>query len=489
MTTGLLAEPPNLAATGGVPPYGSSRHGSRASPLSLPRILFTAAVLVGLLLINKAGDIGAIAFFIILAVMAITSSKAAYQAIAICSLGLMINVGLVPKTIPWTLGRLIIPMIAMLRFAIDVTWVKKGQLALAPYAALMLFVATMAVCSILSGWFVQIALLKLFSFWLLMTTVIIGVVVLRASRIDLTEWFVSLITAATGMGFLAILTGFHNKSARFRGNTDVFLGAFLHPNCHSIYASLFVVLLLAIYMFTKYKHRWITIPLIGIWVVFMLWSKSRTAVVAALCGLTVLMWYAGPVRNRLGRWATVNLSRIRLIAVVALVLGGIAAYSAVRFGSPLTSIIGFINKSIAAEAVHSERVLASREGLIEFSWNNFLASPVYGIGFQVSKSADFAQKATLLTAPVEKGFLPTSILEEGGILGTTAFVLFLVAFIGDLVRQRNIPALAAFATMLGANMTEVSIFSLGGSGFFAWMMVGAATIVGDHIWIDPHTRR
>ena len=117
-----------------------------------------------------------------------------------------------------------------------------------------------------------------------------------------------------------------------------------------------------------------------------------------------------------------------------------------------------------------------------FRSNNFLENPIHGIGFQVAKTAFFVQNATWFTAPMEKGFLPTAILEEGGVLGATAFVVFVMSLLVGWMRERNIPATIIFLGFLITNFGEVTIFSMGGSGAFGWMMVGAATMLGDNCW-------
>lgn len=156
-------------------------------------------------------------------------------------------------------------------------------------------------------------------------------------------------------------------------------------------------------------------------------------------------------------------------------------------GKALSSFIvkGTVSSVDYGKQVSMERILLSRRGLIEFSWNNFLDNPLFGIGFGVAKTEMFKRTATYLTAPAEKGFLPTAILEEGGLVGTTAFLVFLGVFTWDLWRQRNVAGLITFWVFLATNLGEVTIFSPGGAGAFGWIMVGAATILNDRCWVPP----
>lgn len=116
------------------------------------------------------------------------------------------------------------------------------------------------------------------------------------------------------------------------------------------------------------------------------------------------------------------------------------------------------------------------------SSNNFLQSPVDGVVFQVPKSEFFVKNGTLLTTSAEKRFLPTAILEEEEVLGTAAFVLFVHSLRVGWARERNLPAIVIFFGFLITNLGEVTIFSMGGSGAFGWVMVGAAIMVGDNCW-------
>jgi hypothetical protein len=467
---------------------GFANRAAGPAPLSVKRVMENALLIMALLLLNKGGTAGSLLCFAILGLMIFQSPSAAFKAVAICYVGLMINQSLVPKTIIWTPGRLVIPLLAFVRFSSDLARLHTSLFARKSYLALVVYVVVMAVCSILSGWFTSIALLKLFNFWAVVSSIFAGLVVLRTQRIDLSEWFVSLILAAALFGFLAIAFGVQNNYYGEVGGGRLFNGAFLHPNCHSMYASQFVVFLASIVMLGKYRNVWLALPLVAVWVVFMLMSEARTAVVATSAGVLALLVFARPTRNRRGWRLRVNFSRPTIWVCVFVAIAATIGVDAALNGAVRRNVVIFFNKGGSGEAseLDTNQMMASRTGMIERSWNNFRESPIYGIGFQVAKTEAFVRNATWLTAPAEKGFLPTAVLEEGGILGAAAFVLFLLAYIGELWRERSTPALAMFATFLACNMTEVSIFSPGGSGSFGWIMVGASLILSDHCWRPPN---
>jgi len=456
-------------------------------PLALGRILRTVAWIIPLLLLNKGGNAGGGAFFAILAIMAVTSPQGAFKSLAICFLGLMMNLAYVPKELVWTWARLILPALALLRFLNDLSRTRTSFVTQPKYVALLVYCLVMAVCSVISGWYTPIALLKLFNFLLVVSSVFAGVTVLRARRIDMTEFFVSLIAAATLLGLASIPLGysdlFYRGGLRYR---DVFVGAFMHPNCHTLYGSLFTGYLATIATITGYRNRWVSLPLIGCWIFFMLSSQARASILASSIAFLVLMFYARPLRNLLGERLRVNISRTSMIAIFAIAIAALAAWNVATQGTVSRAIVAFINKTEdELETLDADRIVGSRAALIAFSWQNFQENPLFGIGFQVAKTQAFVQQATLFTAPAEKGFLPTAVLEEGGVVGAIAFVLFLTLFLRELVRQRNVPGMVGFITFLATNFGEVSIFSPGGPGAFGWVMVGASMILGDYCWVRP----
>lgn len=464
----------------------------RIMPLDVGRILRSAVAITALMVLNLGGNAGAAIFFLILVGMVARDSASAYKALAICYLGLMINQYFVPKSLVWTPSRIALPMIALVRFANDLSHLRASLISRSPFIALMFFIVTMAFCSIMSGWYTLIALLKLFNFWTCVTAIFAGALVLRKRGSDLSEWFVALMLSASLFGIAAVVLGQSSNFLRARTGeamitTDQFNGAFLHPNCHSLYSSMFVLFLACIFILAPYRHRTLVLPIIGLWVGFAVMSKSRTSILAIVLPMALLFVYAAPRVSRLGRTIRANVARSTLVGVSAVLILMAVAYDTATDRMFTKAIVSFFNKAGASESMELDReqILSSRMQLIESSWSNFLEQPVHGIGFQVAKTDFFIKNATLFSAPAEKGFLPTAILEEGGILGTATFVVFILVLTGTWIRERNVPALVLFCGFLVTNFGEVTVFSPGGSGAFGWIMVGAASILGENCWRRP----
>jgi O-antigen ligase len=462
---------------------------ARRPPLDLPRIAIGTALILGLWFLNKGGEFGSVVFFIILTVMALLSPDKAMKAMAIMFAGLLLNVAFVPKTIFWTPGRLALPVVILLRYGFHLFVNPRLLLGRPYYLMLLVYVATMAACSIASGWYTKIALFKLGNFIAFMTTAFLVTALVRERKQDLSEWFVSLIIAAALIGVLAVATGQSRNFVALRtGQTitsdSLFNGAFLHPNAHALYASGMTVFLCCIYILAPYRHRLAVVPVIVLWLVFMLLSQSRTSVFATTVPLLVLVALAAPRTVRGGRQLRSNVRRSTLVAILVAAVGAAGVFDLASGGVVSKSIIGFLHKwsDREAESLDTETMLASRQSLIDQAWGNFVENPWTGIGFQVAKTQAFMDNATFYTAPAEKGFLPVAILEEGGVVGATAFALFLLVLVGTWYRERNIPAIIVFTSFLTSNMGEATMLAPGGGGAFGWICVAAATIMGDNCW-------
>ena len=113
--------------------------------------------------------------------------------------------------------------------------------------------------------------------------------------------------------------------------------------------------------------------------------------------------------------------------------------------------------------------------------NVFWQTPFTGISFGTSWDPSFLAKATLFTAPTEKGFLPSALLEEVGVFGGLCFVIFLIAFFSHYWKARNIIALGMMICLLLLNLGEMMFFAMGGMGLYCWSMVGAGIALGDKV--------
>jgi len=126
----------------------------------------------------------------------------------------------------------------------------------------------------------------------------------------------------------------------------------------------------------------------------------------------------------------------------------------------------------------AEAFTSSRMGLIEIGWDSFLKNPFLGIGFQVSEiQLYYKDSLSLFSAPIEKGFLPTMVLEETGLIGAFAFVFFLSIFINSCRKKELYATLILFFTFFATNLAEATFFSPGGTGGLLWCYVAAGFVI------------
>lgn len=448
-------------------------------PLNVSRITIYSAAVIALLFVTKAGEAGNVVFFGILVAMVVQSPELAFKAMTIGFLGLVSNQAIVPKTPLWTVARFLIPMVCLARFSLDLQSLRYSLFRYGYFKALMAFIAVAAVLSILTQYFVEIALLKLLNFGIATTALLAGAQVLRIRRSDLAEWFVVIcfITVALGFGSLATGIGYNMRGSG--SSVSAFNGGMYHSNCLGPLSAMMAVYLVCVALFGKYRNRWLCVGLAGCVVYFMALTQSRTSFASLFMGiLTAVGLSFILVRRRFIR-LRVNTSRFALLGGLA--AAGVAVVLAdAAMGNVITkAVVAFANKGGGAEQFDITQALSSRQALIDLSWQNFLASPWIGIGFEVATTEFFRRNASLFYAPIEKGFLPVAILEETGLIGTFFFVIFLLAYLRYLARNVNIPGIALFVTFLIVNCGEAMLFAVGGHGGFGWLLCVGGAMLGD----------
>lgn len=472
--------------------------GFDARPSLAPgRVLLHAAMISALLFVNMAGTPGAVIFFAVLLVMIVRSPEAAFLALVLSAVGLLSNMALVPKTAVWTVCRIAILFVCAARFSFDLAAVRRSLFSRGYYWALLVFLAAAAACSVISGYFTHIALLKLLSFGVGITAILSGVAVLQARQADLTGWFVATAASLVANGFLALAIGKgYGRSVMgdLNATSNFFQGPFYHPNACGPFSALIVLLLFCTWLFSRHRHRGVCLAFIPPLLLFMWLSKSRTGFATLTFGLIVAIgaMYL-PAASRFIR-LRLNYSRTGILAWAAAIGLVVLVADLASRGGITSAVTGLINKyNTSAKTLETSSILASREALVTNSWNTFLERPLTGIGFEVSLDPYFVQNATLFSAPIEKGFLPTAILEEVGILGTVPFVVFLLTLVHSLWRRRSAAGLTMLLTYLVSNLGEVTVFAFGGPGLFGWLLVAAGFLLGDHCLVTrgppPHPSR
>lgn len=338
------------------------------------------------------------------------------------------------------------------------------------------------------------------SLWLLGFTVVIAgtaIVVSRSPIVSVLKAFALLATV------FAILEGF-----RIRGETAgywrawfegffavVVVGSFLligndlgyvrnqrgfqgilnHPQAYGVFlAPVFAWfaggLLERLYGWNRPSPSLWRIAMVAVCGVSLVATESRTAAIAVvLGGVLAYILRAPSLASR--RRAAVALVFVTLVVSIALALSPVGE-----------AAVGFLRKwDREAHGDVIQGMIVTRSALIAQSWANFQREPWFGIGFGLEsvpgtwqETAEMAGLGLPIAAPTEKGFLPTALLEETGIVGTTLFAAFVVGLLTRIARRCAFSAVWMAMTAILVNIGESLLTSPGGMGLFVWLMLGYA---------------
>ena len=127
----------------------------------------------------------------------------------------------------------------------------------------------------------------------------------------------------------------------------------------------------------------------------------------------------------------------------------------------------FLKRTI--ELSLTESFWESRGRLITSSLSGFKEFPLTGIGLGVGIDSESAQNimGIPVSFPIEKGFMPTALLEEFGILGTLTTIIFLIILLKSISASFEL----LFWSTLLINFGEYIFFSMGGLGLIQWILI------------------
>lgn len=228
---------------------------------------------------------------------------------------------------------------------------------------------------------------------------------------------------------------------------------------------------------------WLHLALLGIAPILMFMTRSRSALFSLLvAGFMALVYLIAKIR--LSPRVKRRIRTMTYLGAACLFLG--AAVVEVRSNA----ISRWVRKTDNVEGDQrglGEALTASRQGRIEECLRDFRKNPFLGMGFQVNEFTPIRYQmgqASLLSAPIEKGFVPAMILGEGGVLGAVVFSVFLAVFYSQCIRRRYYACLTMFTVMLSTNFAEATIFSPGGMGGAIWIVC----VIGGFI-VDLFSKR
>ena len=203
-------------------------------------------------------------------------------------------------------------------------------------------------------------------------------------------------------------------------------------------------------------------------------SKARTAGFGAAMGVMVVMIGRLLDRRRQGQ---ARLGKAILITSLAC---GVPAVLAATTGQVARVVTAYAYKGSVGKAQNLDQAFyASRGGGALGEWQDFLQKPLLGNGFGVYPDGQFPAGVIYfdgipISAPIEKGFLPTAILQEGGALGAGLLTLVIALLARRAWRNTDLRWRAMFVACLAINAGECVLMSPGGIGMFDWLLLSLA---------------
>lgn len=334
----------------------------------------------------------------------------------------------------------------------------------------LIFICVVFATSLLNGVFPVVSVLKLVTFAIGTISILTAFYQTRHLMPYWLSWLCTL-----GLFILVASLPFYVLPAGYARNGVGFQGITSHPQTFGPILAPLTALFTGLYLFSRGKQPW--------WVGFaallgwlgMYASLSRTSIFAAMLALGIATAIGYLVRSATwGRVLTQALGRPTVIIAGLFIFGfAVAQSSAIQ-----NQFSEFISKDQNVTSV-SGMVMESRGGLISSSMANFRDNPVIGIGFGAPSNPErFARQLETgpmgipVSASVEKGFMPSAVLEETGIIGAILILVVLGYLFAPAIRQGDIIAFWILATAVLINFGEMIFFTMGGNGLYLWIMMG-----------------
>lgn len=351
--------------------------------------------------------------------------------------------------------------------------------AIRPYAGMLFYILFMILSS-MQGWNPKISFLKLLLFSLIYFAYFgvsnqVGINPNVSSRKIRSVMLSIAILFIFGSMALVPFPGLSQlKAEDFEAGTvdlssyvSLFMGMTNHSQCLGPVVSAASVVLLGDLLFSikKFDILYVVLLLCCPYLVYL--TSSRTGMGSFLLGQLFVVWVFMNARGVGSRWKSKVMSISMML--LTLILISFACIPPLQ-QKALKFVVKFGNDT---DHVSTEQIISTRQALVDRAVYNFRKSPLLGNGFQVSSEMQHLKGKGLavLSAPIEKGVWITAVLEEGGIVGWTIFVVFIIAcMIKSVKRRAYIGASCLFVCTL-TNLGEFTFFSMSYTGGFTWAMV------------------
>jgi len=371
-----------------------------------------------------------------------------------------------------SLGRWIVLFAAFGRMVWDGVFAGQGMPRVG-YALIVFFVVVLPL-SVVSSTFPLVSGLKVTTFTLGTLVTVTGFYRTRHFADYWLSWIFTL-----GVFILLASMPLYVLPGGYATNGVGFQGILTHPQTFGPVVAPITALVTGLYFFRQ-RTSWLILLCVGLGVAGMYLSLSRTSLLAFLL--------AGALTTAIGfsfKPATWAVDLGRTLARPTVMLGVLAALAlmAVQWTSLQADLQGFLAKG-GQSASLTQALEESRGGLMDQSMANFWEKPLTGIGFGApSDPVRFAQQLERgpygipLSASVEKGFMPTAVLEETGVIGALLTIALLIFLFMPTVQHPDPTLFWMMGAALFINFGEMVFFSVGGMGFFLWFVMAFCHVV------------
>jgi hypothetical protein len=333
-----------------------------------------------------------------------------------------------------------------------------------------LFALVSALCSMATSPALDISIMKIITFALAATAVPVAYNHLSARQMQkMQSWMLTVGVTVIGLSALTLL-----KPGWGAGANGGLQGLLNQPQALGIFIAPFAAWSIAGVLLMQRRASRLELWMAAGMLVLIVLTRARTAAFATFFGVGIAI-----IARLLSRRGAQQAALGRPLALGALAVAALAVLltSTAQFSSMATE---FAFKGTQRENRDlGAAFYDSRGGGVVSQWRHFKQQPLFGNGFGVYPDGKFRSGVVRfagipISAPVEKGFLPTAVLEEGGIPGAVTLALLIFWLARYAWRSTDLRWRAMFVTCLGMNIGECVFLSPGGIGMFDWLLLSLA---------------
>lgn len=317
---------------------------------------------------------------------------------------------------------------------------------------------------------IDISLLKIMSFMIgALTTISIYNKMNSNEVLNVILWILALAFMVVVFSLLTLV----NHDIAYNLNGVGFQGMLNHPQTLGTFLAPVTAFIAGRYVFARNDLITVELLLALLVAVLIIMSQARTAAVSAFLSVAVTVFFVGTRAIN----AKMKSTRSTLVKAIG---GAITLLLILLLYQPAQdAMVGFIYKR---DSENIEQALSSRLRGYSSQLENFMSSPIIGHGFGVypgptpSKGEVKYFMGIPISAAVEKGFLPTAVLEEVGLIGTIVFLYMIIAITIPVLKNKDPTWMCVYLACLFINFGEAVFFAIGGMGIFYWQLLVLSSV-------------